>query len=234
MDEKTPGGGTTLADRKNSEGYADPTAYAVLKKLDREEKIRAMDIRRGDMFYINRGGASGNLAGKPAVVVSNDKFNGTSNSVVVVYLTVAPTDDRQTHISVRSGTRPSYAVCESASAVPVEWVGTMIGQCSEREMTNIEIGLLIALDLAAKDVPADEQPVDIEPERDQETANKIAELTAARDIARARMNDAMIMADKMHSELDASHEKCRKLQRQLASISQMYSEACAFAIDETA
>lgn len=229
---KSAGGGTTLDDRKNSEGYSDPTAYAVFKKLDREEKIRAMDIRRGDMFYINRG--TKNLVGKPAVVVSNDKYNSTSNSVLVVYLSVSPSDDRQTHIAVRSGSRQSVAICESVSAVPVDWIGSRIGQCSEREMTNIEIGLLIALDLTVKEVP-DEDPASEKPSEDEEESeSKIAALTAERAAAVARMNDAIKKADYAYSELTASKEKCRKLQRQLASISKMYSEVCAFAVDETA
>lgn len=49
------------------------------------------DIKRGEMFYISRGGASYNgseqHADRPAVVVSNNKNNENSNVVEVVYMT---------------------------------------------------------------------------------------------------------------------------------------------------
>lgn len=49
------------------------------------------DIKRGEMFYISRGGAAYNgseqHADRPAVVVSNNKNNENSNVVEVVYMT---------------------------------------------------------------------------------------------------------------------------------------------------
>lgn len=52
------------------------------------------DIKRGEMFYISRGGASYNgseqHADRPAVVVSNNKNNENSNVVEVVYMTTQP------------------------------------------------------------------------------------------------------------------------------------------------
>ena len=52
------------------------------------------DIKRGEMFYISRWGASYNgseqHADRPAGVVSNNKNNENSNVVEVVYMTTQP------------------------------------------------------------------------------------------------------------------------------------------------
>ena len=48
------------------------------------------DIKRGEMFYISRGGASYNgseqHSDRPAVVVSNNKNNENSNVIEIVYI----------------------------------------------------------------------------------------------------------------------------------------------------
>lgn len=69
------------------------------------------NIKRGEMFYISRGGVSYSgseqHSDRPAVVVSNDKNNENSNVVEVVYMTTQPKTDLPTHVTVRSTGRPS-------------------------------------------------------------------------------------------------------------------------------
>ena len=63
------------------------------------------DIRRGEIFYIARGGAtngSEQFADRPAVVVSNDENNKHSGVIEVVYMTTQPKTDLPTHVTVRS------------------------------------------------------------------------------------------------------------------------------------
>lgn len=109
------------------------------------------DIKRGEIFYISRGGASYNgseqHADRPAVVVSNDKNNENSNVVEIVYMTTQPKKDLPTHVTVRSTGRISTVLCEQVYSVAVERVGTYIGQCSNAEMQNIDIALMISLQL---------------------------------------------------------------------------------------
>ena len=89
------------------------------------------NIKRGEMFYISRGGVSYNgseqHSDRPAVVVSNDKNNENSNVVEVVYMTTQPKTDLPTHSTER--------------------IGTYIGECSDKEMENIDIALMISLQL---------------------------------------------------------------------------------------
>ena len=110
------------------------------------------NIKRGEMFYISRGGASYNgseqHADRPAVVVSNNKNNENSNVVEVVYMTTQPKTDLPTHVTVRSTGRPSTVLCEQVYSVSTERIGTYIGECSDKEMENIDIALMISLQLS--------------------------------------------------------------------------------------
>ena len=108
------------------------------------------DIRRGEIFYIARGGAtngSEQFADRPAVVVSNDENNKHSGAIEVVYMTTQPKTDLPTHVTVRSTGRLSTVLCEQVSSVSTERVNNYIGQVSEQEMKNIDIALMISLQL---------------------------------------------------------------------------------------
>ena len=108
------------------------------------------DIRRGEIFYIARGGAtngSEQLADRPAVVVSNDENNKHSGVIEVVYMTTQPKTDLPTHVTIRSTGRISTVLCEQVSSVSTERVNNYIGQVSEQEMKNIDIALMISLQL---------------------------------------------------------------------------------------
>ena len=82
------------------------------------------NIKRGEMFYISRGGASYNGSeqhpDRPAVVVSNDKNNENSNVVEVVYMTTQPKTNLPTHATVRSTGRISTVLCEQVYSVSTE------------------------------------------------------------------------------------------------------------------
>lgn len=109
------------------------------------------DIKRGEMFYISRGGASYNgseqHADRPAVVVSNNKNNENSNVVEVVYMTTQPKTDLPTHVTIRSTGRISTVLCEQVYSVSTERIGTYIGEATDKEMENIDIALMISLQL---------------------------------------------------------------------------------------
>lgn len=108
------------------------------------------EIRRGEIFYIARGGAScgsEQYADRPAVVVSNDENNKHSGIIEVAYLTTQPKTELQTHVTIRSTGRVSTVLCEQVTSVSVERVNNYIGQVSEQEMKNIDIALMISLQL---------------------------------------------------------------------------------------
>ena len=110
------------------------------------------DIRRGEIFYIARGGGatsgSEQFADRPAVVVSNDENNKHSGVIEVVYMTTQPKTDLPTHVTIRSTGRISTVLCEQVSSVSTDRVNNYIGQVSEQEMKNIDIALMISLQLS--------------------------------------------------------------------------------------
>ena len=79
---------------RNSEGYYDPTAGIAIRNIERKERMM-QDFKRGDIFYVEKSGSramssSNQPEGRPALIVSNDRFNETSDILEVVYLTYNP------------------------------------------------------------------------------------------------------------------------------------------------
>lgn len=133
-----------------------------------------MDIKRGDIWYIESGYAtvgSEQRPGRPAVVVSNDKNNEYSSTLEVIYLTTQPKHDLPTHVTIRSTNRESTALCEQITSVAVERFGDYCGHVTEREMNRIETALLISLGLIVKEPVTEETP--------PTTANDSARVAAA-------------------------------------------------------
>lgn len=80
-------------------------------------------------------------------MVSNDKNNENSGVVEIVYMTTQPKTDLPTHVTVRSTGRVSTVLCEQVYSVSTERIGAYIGQCTEKEMENIDLALMISLQL---------------------------------------------------------------------------------------
>lgn len=107
-------------------------------------------MKRGEIYYVERSSsvnASGSemYAGRPAIIVSNEKNNANSSVFEVVYLTTQPKQDLPTHVSIRSAKRNSIALCEQVTSVSEERIGDYIGVCTDLEMQQIDIALAISL-----------------------------------------------------------------------------------------
>lgn len=122
-----------------------------------------MEIKRGDIFYVNQGEkpavGSEQHSGRPAIIVSNDKNNMFSSTVEVVYLTAQPKTDLPTHVSIRSCSKASIAICEQITTVSKERLGGYKGHVTDTEMSNLEIAMLVSLALCLsetdKEIPAE-------------------------------------------------------------------------------
>lgn len=140
-----------MDERELAKYIVDNETISEMKILNAGGKKSMNDIKRGEMFYISRGGASYNgseqHSDRPAVVVSNNKNNENSNVVEIVYMTTQPKTDLPTHVTVRSTGRISTVLCEQVYSVSTERVGTYIGECTDKEMENIDIALMISLQL---------------------------------------------------------------------------------------
>lgn len=147
---------------------------------NRKEDIKMFE--RGSIYYINNNApvvGSEQSAGRPAIIVSNDKNNNHSSVLEVVYLTTQPKTDLPTHVDIRSSQRPSTALCESVYSISVDRIGNYIGACTDSEMERIDTALLISLGItpAQKPIPQEE----ITPVYDSDPA-VIIKLETERDI----------------------------------------------------
>ena len=107
-------------------------------------------MKRGQIYYIESNHqeiGSEQRAGRPAVIVSNNKNNENSTTVEVVYMTTQPKNDLPTHVFIRSSLRPSTVLCEQIYSVSAERLGTYIGELTDRELQELDIALSISLGL---------------------------------------------------------------------------------------
>lgn len=137
---------------RNSEGYYDPTAGIALRNVERKERMM-QEFKRGYIFYVEKSMAvntasSGQANGRPALIVSNDRFNMTSDILEVVYLTYNPRNDLPTHVTIRGTNSESVAICEQVTSVHKDRFGGYIMSATDDEMARIDMALLISLDLS--------------------------------------------------------------------------------------
>lgn len=144
-----------------------------------------MSYKRGEIFYIERAGdsyGSEQQAGRPAIVVSNDKNNEYSSTLEVVYLTTQPKTELPTHIDIRSTKKNSIALCEQIHTVSVQRVGDFVGNCSEYEMQMIDAALLISLGIDFEKQQEESKQEAVKPETSKESGDVVVRLTTERDI----------------------------------------------------
>lgn len=200
-----------MASLRNIEGYVDPTAYLAMKNIERAERNRKMEIKRGDIWYVDKSYYTGSeqAPGRPAVIVSNDKNNANSDTVEVVYLTTAPKKDLPTHVVIRSSPKESVAICEQVTTVSTERIGNYKGRVSDSEMMNIEIALMVSLDINCGPAPAKKQEPEVRevikevevvkevpvikevPVADTDLATELARTAAERDMLQ-KMYDSLL------------------------------------------
>ena len=125
-------------------------------------------MKRGDIYYIARRDTVGaeTMKARPAVIVSNDKLNATSEVVEVVYLTTQPKKEMNTHAVIKATGVTSTALCEHIDHVSILLVGDYCGRCTAEEMAAIDAALLASLGLTRPKEqiavnPADEKVAEI-------------------------------------------------------------------------
>lgn len=161
--------------------------------------------KRGEIYYIESYYTTGSeqRAGRPAVIVSNDRNNEHSATVEVVYLTTQPKHDLPTHVTVRGTGRDSIALCEQVSTVAIERVGEFCGECNKQEMVAIETALMISLDLSMSSETQEkvvevikEVPMTVDTDRVVELQSKLTATNAQLEILQKMYNDLLLKAMK--------------------------------------
>lgn len=149
-------------------------------------------MQRGDIHYIvdykdNVGSEQG--AGRPAIIVSNDMCNQYSPVVEVVFLTTKPKSDLPTHVTIRSCSKVSIALCEQVTSVSIERVGDYSGTCTKQEMDAIDTALCtsLALNLGKTEV---KEPV-LDDTLINDLRNTIHKLSVERDMYKNTYDDLL-------------------------------------------
>lgn len=132
------------------------------------------NYKRGEIFYIMRDSmqtGSEIYHGRPAIIVSNDFLNATSNVVEVVFLTTQPKKDIGTHVRITSTGRTSIALCEQITTIATEKIGNYMATATEAEMQEIDNAIAKSLSLCDNPPPRESGTVihevaDIARERD--------------------------------------------------------------------
>lgn len=141
-------------------------------------------MKRGEIYLIKRRDTIGSEITKtrPAVVVSNNALNATSEVVEVVYLTTQPKKNLPTHACINATGVPSMAICEQIDSVSLALVCSQVGTCNAEEMEAIDRALLASLGIEI------EEGVELDLSID---AVELAKITAERDIYK-ELTDRML------------------------------------------
>lgn len=109
-------------------------------------------VKRGDIFYIANSKFystdPSNEAGRPGIIVSNDTLNEHSPVVEVVYLTTKDKKPMPTHVGILCKI-PSTALCETIYTVTKDRLGDFVRSCTDKEMVEINRGMLCSLGITA-------------------------------------------------------------------------------------
>lgn len=109
-------------------------------------------VKRGDIFYIANSKFystdPSNEAGRPGIIVSNDTLNEHSPVVEVVYLTIKDKKPMPTHVGILCKI-PSTALCETIYTVTKDRLGDFVRSCTDKEMAEINRGMLCSLGITA-------------------------------------------------------------------------------------
>lgn len=111
-----------------------------------------MHIKRGDIYYIQKSVSCGSeqIAGRPGIIVSNNKCNEVSGVVEVVFLTTQEKRPLPTHVTITSAPRTSIALCEQINSVDIERIGNYCGHLTEKEMSEVDHALTVSLGLGSE------------------------------------------------------------------------------------
>ena len=110
--------------------------------------------KRGEIYYIYPSGSeheSEQVAGRPAIIVSNNKGNEFSPVVEVVFLTTKEKNPLPTHVEILSCKRPSIALCEQIDTISKSRIGKYNGKCTDEEMYKIDKTICISVGIEQKD-----------------------------------------------------------------------------------
>ena len=138
-------------------------------------------MKRGEIYYVLPAGmTSGHeiRSGRPAVIVSNDILNATSDVVEICFMTTQPKRPMPTHVVTKASGINSTILAEQINAVSTSRVGEFIGVLNDDDLMRLDKALTASLGIATEPVPATD-------------VSTIAKLEAERDAYKRLFEDLM-------------------------------------------
>lgn len=175
-------------------------------------------MKRGDIYYVERvynsEVGSEQHSGRPALIISNDILNESSDVVIVVYMTSKPKKNLPTHRIITTTGRASTVLCEQIYTVSKQRLKNYVGSLTDEELASIENALKCSLELTSTSSG-------VEPTG---TAQSLAdELAAAKE--RLRLEEAA----RRNSEMQAT-QLAEQIKDTLAEL-KVYTEFCDKLLD---
>ena len=164
-------------------------------------EINNRRINRGDIWFVEKSmttDQNDDKPARPAIIVSNDAINATSDRVEIVYMTTQEKRPLPTHAAVM-GLRPSTAICENVQTVHVDKLQRYVRRLTERELTDVNRALVQSLDLqdtlpqaeTKAETCTDAEGETVQTQADQTTEWRLAAITAERDLYRRLYDDLL-------------------------------------------
>ena len=106
-------------------------------------------FKRGEIYYVSQRPSVGTemVAGRPAIIVSNDRLNENLGCVEVVFLTTKTKCTTPEHISIRSSGVLATTICEQITTVDKSRIREFVGECTPTEIKLINKAMLYSLGL---------------------------------------------------------------------------------------
>lgn len=110
------------------------------------------EVRRGDIFWcpvmeVNAGGELYVGDPRPVIIVSNDRFNTSSNNITVVPITTKEKKDLPSHVKISVNKIKGTAMCEKVSIATKDNLGYFCGTLPQEQMGEIDKALCFQLSL---------------------------------------------------------------------------------------
>lgn len=161
-----------------------------------------MNINRGDVFYVYRTNNYGveHTAGRPAVIVSTDRHNHTSQVVEVVYLTTQPQKSYPENIPCSATNADATILCSQITTVDKDRLSRYITTLTPSEMKDVERGLFHSLgmekympeDMISEDdteaVYEDPEPIEEEDSEYEELLKEVESLRTTKTVLATERN----------------------------------------------
>lgn len=211
---------------RNHEGYMDLTAYYAIKNSAKEKrKMTALEIKRGDIFEIDRP----NGESQPAVVVSNNVINDNTDCCIVIYLTDRCAAISETDVSIRARTM-RVAQANRVYTIHRSKFGEYIRTCDDDELAALDNALGIAFGLEPELIDPEESSMNTKP-----AATSVVEPDPETDALKAQYEEAREHAELMEKRAAEAERQAEELEKKLCmaeAIQETYKELYEDTLDK--